>query len=303
MRKKFLITSLALLTVFFSTGCASQKDKNLSQTSSNTEITDNKLKEENIKLKGEIEQLQKQIKIEKEIADIVESSELTLAQEISEDLDGDGTPEAIKLECDGGGNLYRLSINNLSITSYGSNIKRTIEIVDIDKKDSLKEIAIPELGPSDDLYTHFYKYNPRVIDYVGTLGGIQERGLTVNGDGTITATRRGKILHTWFYETRYAFKEGSILEEIVPKNGMYSMGNYELKVIKEIPIYKANKRDKLKDLKVGEKVYLKESDDSGIVVVETTNKELGYIMIEGYYNIKNTNLNAPEVFEGLCYAD
>jgi hypothetical protein len=269
------------------------------------------LKKDNLFLKGEVTDLNARIKeLETKLGEKAQTEpvKMLLKQELQEDLDGNGELENLKLECDEYSNTFRLSINNLSIAGNGNNIRGLIEIIDLNKSDKTKEVAIPEIGPSDDYYTHFYRFDRNSIDYLGTLGGniegpFGQRTIILNGDGTLTATRRGSILHTWFYKTNYKYTSDYSLVEVKPSNSLYSMGNYKVKVIKSIPIYKANKKDKLRDLKVGEEVLLKYSDDRDVVILETSKKELGYIMFEGFSKLKGTQINTSEVFEGLCMAD
>jgi hypothetical protein len=118
--------------------------------------------------------------------------ELTGVQSMEADLNGDGTREQIFLYCDEYGDLFRLRINNLSITSYGSHIDKKIELVDIDKNDSEKEIAIPESGRNGRCVS-FYRYTPDNIIFIGKIEGSFYNGeIVINGDGTVQSKVKGK---------------------------------------------------------------------------------------------------------------
>jgi hypothetical protein len=119
--------------------------------------------------------------------------ELTGVQSMETDLNGDGILEQIFLYCDGYGDLFRLRINNLSITSYGSHIDKKIELVDIDKNDTEKEIAIPESGRDGRCAVSFYRYTPDNIIFIGKIEGSLYNGeIVINGDGTVQGKTKEK---------------------------------------------------------------------------------------------------------------
>ena len=232
-----------------------------------------------------------------------ETGDMKLVKSIEADLNSDGDKEYIKLECDDYGSIFTLSVNQLSITSFGDNIDREIVIVDIDKDDKNLEIAIPESGPSDDLFTSFYRYTGQNIDFIGKVGGKPGSSIAINGDGTVMATTRGNILHTWFYKDKYILAPNNNLMHVEPPEGLYNMGEYKVKVIKSIPIYRAPYREPLVDLVVGEEVKLLVTNNKDIILVETQSGEQGWIMIENFFVIMPQNIYATDVFEGLCMAD
>jgi len=119
--------------------------------------------------------------------------ELTGVQSMETDLNGDGTREQIFLYCDEYADLFRLRINNLSITSYGSHIDKKIELVDIDKNDTEKEIAIPESGRDGKCAVSFYRYTPDNIIFIGKIEGSFYNGeIVINGDGTVQGKTKEK---------------------------------------------------------------------------------------------------------------
>lgn len=62
------------------------------------------------------------------------------------DLDGNGTKDKISFVCQSGGSEFILTVNDISIKGTGDNLDGHFKIVDIDNKDNIKEIAIPESG-------------------------------------------------------------------------------------------------------------------------------------------------------------
>jgi hypothetical protein len=119
--------------------------------------------------------------------------ELTGVQSMETDLNGDGILEQIFLYCDEYADLFRLRINNLSITSYGSHIDKKIELVDIDKNDTEMEIAIPESGRDGECAVSFYRYTPDNIIFIGKIEGSLYNGeIVINGDGTVQSKTKEK---------------------------------------------------------------------------------------------------------------
>jgi hypothetical protein len=119
--------------------------------------------------------------------------ELTGVQGMETDLNGDGILEQIFLYCDEYGDLFRLRINNLSITSYGSHIDKKIELVDIDKNDTEKEIAIPESGRDGKCAVSFYRYTSDNIIFIGKIEGSLYNGeIVIKGDGTVQSKTKEK---------------------------------------------------------------------------------------------------------------
>ena len=88
------------------------------------------------------------------------------------DLDGDGKKENIKLLL-GKNNpgKYALYINGQKINGqldfYGVD---GFDVVDIDKKDKYKEVAVHAPGPSDDDEYALYWYDGKTITYMETIG-------------------------------------------------------------------------------------------------------------------------------------
>ncbi len=219
------------------------------------------------------------------------------------DLDGDGTQENISLATDHYNNNINLTINYVSITSLGSNLDKMIKIVDMDTTDLLKEIAVPESGPSSDNMVSFYAYIPTNIIFMGKVGGVLDKSIDITGSGEIIARTRAHIFQTWFYKDTYQLIDNHTLVHVVPPDDLYSMNNEQVTVKKSIPIYKTPNGELLVDLKVGEKVTLLKSDDKEKILLKTESGKQGWILIERFDHIKGTNYSASDVFDGLNYAD
>lgn len=307
-RKLYPIILSTVLLIIPLTGCQTDTVNQDATKMAELEQDIHDLKEQNQDLQGQLDTCRKLndlLKGENTSLKIVNKSEFEEVASVKEDIDGDGVVEEITLSVsENDSNRYTLSIKRYatySITSYGSNIDRVIKIVDIDKNDNIKEIAIPESGPSSDEKVAFYTMDRHDIKFIGKIDGSFD--YMAIGNKEVIGSTRGNILHTWFHKDTFKLLLNHTLILDKPENGLYSMGDWEVTVQKSIPIYKSPNGDQLVNLKVGEKVKLVATDDKENILLETEDGKQGWIMIEGYDGIKGTNYRGSEVFEGLSYAD
>lgn len=213
------------------------------------------------------------------------------------DLNSDGIEETIRLEFIKHSSSFTLFVNDFSITEWGIGLHGYFKIVDIDSTDSIKEIAISESGPSDDLATHLYYYDGRSIISMGTVGGIPR----ADGSGILRASTRGKILHTWFHSASYKLSNNHALEYI--DMDLYAM-NWTV-TLKDTLALRESRKDSeiIVRLLPGEKVTILSSDDKEWCLVENSKGIKGWFAVDGYDKIRGTNKTARELFEGLSYAD
>ena len=86
------------------------------------------------------------------------------------DLNNDSIDEKIILTLKSSdNNKYSLEIGEAKIDVRGNNIEPDFNIVDIDYRDDIKEIAISEYGPSNDEATRFYYYTGEKIINIGYI--------------------------------------------------------------------------------------------------------------------------------------
>ena len=71
-------------------------------------------------------------------------------------------------------------------------------IVDLDAKDSFREIAIADWGSSGYLTTHFFRYADGSLVYLGMASGLPDDHNTIFwGDGTLSAMDHLNVMQTW----------------------------------------------------------------------------------------------------------
>lgn len=228
------------------------------------------------------------------------------------DLDGDGKEDIIQIffPYDPYGSFYEytLKINESKGNFFGDQVEPQFNVVDIVKGDGFKEVAVSEYGPSDDYMTAFYHYDGKNIKLIGEIQGFygdSPWGFTgnvqIDGTGLIRTRTRGQIMQTWFYDDEYMLEKDLTLKNI-PKD-LYLMDT-EVTMLTKFTLRKSRTDDSAGiTLNPGDKVVLKETDNNRWCSVVNSQGEVGWFEIQGFNRIKDLNLPAEEVFDGLCFAD
>ncbi|WP_040952168.1 hypothetical protein [Gorillibacterium massiliense] len=224
-------------------------------------------------------------------------------RQLAVDLNGDSLADVITFCGQKGDYELKLQVNGKEYAGLANNLTGSIAIVDLDKSDRYREIAIPEEGPSSDPKTMYFS-----IDEGGnviSLGKIQGSGssVTLNGDGTlVTSRQRGQILQTWFHEQDYRLTADRKLEAI--PRALYDM-NTEVTVLKSFALLKdKGSAETGWTLQPGDKVLIKSSDDiAWCLVVSKDGSRQGWFEVEDFVGLKGSDLQAFDVFEGLSYAN
>ena len=220
------------------------------------------------------------------------------------DLDGDGKDDVIKFQTiDEYRNEFFLSINDVKILGMGDNVEDNFYITDINTADGIKEIAVQEYGPSDDLATSFYYFNGKEIVFMGKIGGLAIQDGNIKGDGKLTATERSDFLQTWFYTKEYKLSDSHLLE--AEKADFYE-NRYKDQVLvmkKQLKLYKSpGGSDISVTLNPGDKIRMPGSDAIEWCLAENERGQQGWFAVDGL-TVRELDMDASEVFEGLCYAD
>lgn len=212
------------------------------------------------------------------------------------DLNGDGKKESIRfwsLHY-----FFALYINDQWIQQEVTDLNQDFKIVDIDPKDSYKEIIISEFGTSDDYYSYYYTYNGKEILHMGNTEGIladEYSTIEIKGNGKVKTFARSDFLHTWFYDNYYKLDQSHKLVNVPQK--LYAM-NYEVTMLKELPLQKSPTDKSIAvTLEPGEKVTLMNTDNEKWMSIKN------HKGIEGWISIDALPGQAYEVFEGLSFAD
>lgn len=147
------------------------------------------------------------------------------AQSLSADLDGDGQAETVEysvLSPEGApGSRCSLSIDGVSVDESlaeqgfnAVNVHAECAAVDLDSADGYVELAVLEDGQSADYYTNFIRFDGEEAVYLGRVPGlIGDTGyfpVTVNGDGSVSASILSGVLQNWAFAADYVLTDSGL---------------------------------------------------------------------------------------------
>ena len=162
---------------------------------------------------------------------------IPIGTEATADLNGDGTDERVCVSLTQDPTGWQ----SVVLTLNGEDMSDTLDaegvyfdcpaddywaITDIYSADGLLEIAVQEFGPSDDYYTHFFRFDGGGLYTIGGTEGLlwnAYRGsgdLSFDEDGFIGSYMRLHVLQTWFADVRYEIAPREWLE-VVPQELYY----------------------------------------------------------------------------------
>lgn len=220
---------------------------------------------------------------------------------LQEDINGDGKKEliALKVKRLGGYVTTTLYVNEFSVIVPGYDPIGYFGMVDIDSGDKITEIAVIDIGPSDDYTTSFYYFDGTNLLLMGTIPwGYKD--MIFDGHGKITTKTRGKILDTWFYADDFVISKNHKLVH-VPKN-LYARDTIVTLLI-NLPLQTSPINSKIiTTLQKDETVKIVGCDDIAWCVIEKADGVQGWFEVENFDSIKGVGLPAQEVFLGLSNA-
>lgn len=296
---KTIITLLTAVLLF--SACSGSADPKPS--SDNTELLEQivRLETEKRILEAEHLFLQEQLTWYSRILPYVMTDQPDTTVTASADLDGNGRKESIRLDLYGGHSLFLLTINEQSLMGLGENIDPVIHLLDLDTEDSFLEVAIAESGPSDDYFTTFYRWTPDGFYSPGRVGGRPGAGITIHGNGTLTALTRGQILHTWFYDRDIQINRFGYLTGV--PTGYYPM-NTPVTALVDLSLNTTPDGcgDTIR-VNTGDTLVIVASDDQRLLQIQTADGQTGFLELEGFDRIRGTSYNGRDAFVGLNYAD
>ncbi len=225
-------------------------------------------------------------------------------QEYLVDLDGDGVEECLFY---GQASFMVDGRNYMDKMEYRDNPEQTcFYLWDFDQDDPYLEIAIWNLGPSNDDYLDIYHYNGKDLSYIGYLPGPATM-VTSDGEGKVRAYGRLGILQTWFSYMDYQLNENGELEQIEPQLFYPDQDEeYRYTLLQPIRLYEAmDEKGAYNVLEAGVQMVFPVTDDRNFVQIKTKDGRMGYLYIAdpsgiempegGYYK--------GDVIDGLNYAD
>lgn len=237
------------------------------------------------------------------------------------DLDGDGKQEKICLSAtkDGrdawlfgsfviNGHDYADEIYTLGFSGYDPD-PDSYAITDIDPEDGYLEIALQDLGPSDDLTTSFFRYDGTGLSFLGTVEGVisyggQDGSVKFTEPGVVQAQLRLSVLQTWWTTVTWRLEDGKLaLEEKELYGNEYPN---EITALADFDAYPAQDTALTPEtMKAGTKLIVLGTDNVEWVLTEGENREQVWLYLpQGYYIRSDGEYKyCWEVFDGLVMAD
>lgn len=254
---------------------------------------------------------------------------VAIGTEITMDLDGDGEEETILYdvtpaqEDENGywnqGVPSTLSVNGVNF--LGEDEENPMEIygfwmenpgcesyylVDLDARDGMVEIAIPDWGNNDWLTSYLFRYENGSLTYLGYLPNFPDQDTTCFfGDGTIALVDRLDIMQTWSGYMIYVYEDG----ELKPLEGQMisTADTWEpVTLRKEVTVY--TQPDKSSETFVmapsDDPVQLPMTDNEHWVQIISGDGTEGWLYFSEGIMLENGDevVKAEEVFSGLVYA-
>lgn len=175
-------------------------------------------------------------------------------------------------------------------------------VVDLDIHDSFQEVMIADAGPSSDPTLTFYRLDSGALVKLGMVpGGYDDWyslwAIDIVGDGTVVASCRGNILHTWFHPCRYELRSDRLERQHVDRVVM----DHPVTLKRSLELRRAPDDDTIiAVLDPGTKAVLVETDDAKWCRLLAGDVD-GWFEVEGYGMIDG--VSSVEMFDGLMIAD
>ena len=237
------------------------------------------------------------------------------------DLDGDGKQEKICLASakegrdawlfgsfEINGHDYADEIYTLGYSGYDPD-PDYYAITDIDPEDGCLEIAIQDLGPSDDFSTGFFRYDGESLSFLGTVEGViryggQDGSVKFTEPGVIQSQLRLSVFQTWWATASWRLADGKLtLEEKELYGNEYPN---EITALADFDAYSAQDASLTPEtMKAGTKLIVLGTDNSEWVLTEGEDRAQVWLYIpQGYYICSGGEYKyCWEVFDGLIMAD
>ena len=247
---------------------------------------------------------------------------LSLGEKCVVDINGDGVrePVCVWLERNEyGWYEVRLSINGVDYTDamiaardgnlYDAPDEFWWMVTDLDPNDGMKEIAIQDWGPSDDLTTSFFRFDGQKLSYLGSPEGFIyfQNGpatMTLNGDGTLRSELRLRVLQTWWTMVDYAIGSDGKLAPVPQDFYTSTNENQQIKLLSAL--YACDKPDGTRSvLPAGTTARLVGTDNAEWIKLALDDGSDAWLrLVDGYkLAAPDGDLYSWEALEGLLMAD
>ena len=142
-----------------------------------------------------------------------------MGETVLHDLNGDGKDEEISVALEKnsyGNDAFRILINGKELAAawyagggcFDSPDETCWLLTDVDASDNMLEIAVQDWGPSDDLTTHFFRWEWGALTDLGEVEGFilfdgRPADAELDGKGCVSSYMRLHVLQTWWAAVQY----------------------------------------------------------------------------------------------------
>lgn len=233
------------------------------------------------------------------------------AKEFEKDLYLDGVDEKVKIMTNG--ETYAVIIDGLAALGGVCNTETNrYYIIDIDKNDKYKEIAVAEDDYGQDSLA-IYRYTGNslyLMGYIETVGDISVRtdltpigdewgAVSINTDGTITANIGVQYVHTMLIRVQYKINSKNRLE--AQSSEYYTIGKYsDFTVQNYLESAVSDAEHPPIVLNPGYTGTIVKTDLKNWIYIETGSGDKGWIYISDDGLVNGESLSY--YLDGLCYA-
>ena len=235
---------------------------------------------------------------------------------VQADLTGDGTLNSIFYHVTETGDdeySYQLTIDGVTYElgesiSMDTPVTDVFYITDIDTTSPGLEIAVLDMGPSDDPVSYFFRYDGEGLSHIGSVGGFpfpeQHLGKDgFDGYGNITGLGRVDLIETAYVEAYWWYDEEAG-ELTMQERGWYPYDTYQPHELYEnLPVHRYMDLDSESLVIPAQKeVYFTVTDGSEWIRVKGKDGSVGFMQVKDG-NVVELGKAASDVFSDLYYFD
>ncbi len=243
-------------------------------------------------------------------AKMISESYTEVAKEFKRELYTDGTEENVKITTNG--ESYAVTVNDVTVLGGECDTAQSrYYVIDIDKSDSFKEIAVVEKDLGDSALA-IYRYTGTTLYLMGrveSVGDIAVRtdntpigddwgAVSINMDGSITANIGVQFVHTMLIRRQFKLNSRMRIEPVGDE--FYTIGKYSSFTVKnDLESSYSDEAHPNILLKSGYAGSIVKTDLKNWIYIETGSGDKGWIYVsEGLVN----GLILSDYLDGLYYA-
>lgn len=216
------------------------------------------------------------------------------------DLDGDGKLENVGLKKNNDGS-YNLSVSNKAIIKVDVDCGiRGVSVVDLNKYDKYKQIAIFQSRSNDYNCVELYSFKNNKIKRIGQINAVGYK-LYINNKSELSGVTVNQFFQTDEARLYYRYNSNDTLTEI--KFPYYALKQYSITAKVSVRLRKNSSTSSsvITTINPGEKVKVIGTDRRNWVLLQTSRGVRGWLQTDGN-RITELNKEEYDVFSGIVRA-